>query len=274
MLRNAVEVQSVKMNDGFGLYSVTTPHGRIVDLPLRKREIERLAGAATAYERLQTEGMGIAVLIEGADIETGILAAEALAAGCALKVKKCDLFKLNMHDPTARFRIPETQHSVGALEYALFSLRGEPVLTLMIDYQGLFARAAGDDAKGAWGMSLILDFLRSQTGLFCLVTTPGKKKSRPAEFNLVIALSHPPEQLQLQRWERHLGQGSEAVITLVEGWPMYLAEIDVCARQAAICAIIDGRPGQPTITDVMAVIEARRLRKTTSLFGRVSKEVG
>lgn len=94
------------------------------------------------------------------------------------------------------------------------------------------------------------------------------------EFHQRVVLRFPSEEMQVERWERHLDPkegGSSRLARLVERDLMRLKDIDFIARQAATRDLLSGGNGTIDIGRVEEIIEmpARR-RRTTELFAGVA----
>ena len=116
-------------------------------------------------------------------------------------------------------------------------------------------------------------YLKSYKGLFCMVTVPPLQKI-PKEFNLHFNLEYPPEETQMQQWEKNLGKNKvsdDELVLLVENNPLHIAEIDYIAKQAIIQSAIKASSGGLTIKDIDNVIARYRPKPATPLlFGKLA----
>ena len=248
-LERAAELQNPTPADEGRLCRKYAPETTVAGLQLRTRDKDELQGTARAWRQLQSDGLGLNVLISASDVGTGVLAAEALARECGLEVRQFD-YALAQSLSEANWVVDHvTQRKVSPLNYAFSETMGASALTLFVDHLGDIAKYL--DRKGNKEKDFYLDDLegklRSNSGLFCMVTSSLKPQPLPVEFHLHFALEHPPEHVQIQRWEEFLkneGLREDELVALVERWPMHASEIDFMARQAAVLAVIRGGRGQ------------------------------
>ncbi len=89
--------------------------------------------------------------------------------------------------------------------------------------------------------------------------------------NFQVEIKHPPEELQIRQWEKHLKSGGASdaeIITLVEHNQMHLHEIEFTARQATIISYAKGRAGLLTLDEIQeAMARSGRKKKGKILFG-------
>jgi hypothetical protein len=272
-LERAAGLQAAVPDDEGGLCRQYGPAATIEGLPLRTRDKEELMGAARAWQQLKRDGLGLNVLVSASDVGTGVRAAEALARECGLKVRMYDYIDVWAPVETDFVADPLTQRKISPLTHAFSENLGADAMTLFVDHTGVL----GDMLTPEHGkkkdiyLAELEAKLREHAGLFCMVTTPFKAQPLPVEFHLHFALEHPPEEVQIRRWEERLGDSSlrdDELATLVERWPMHAGEIDFMARQAAVLAVIRGGSGRPGLAEVREVIgRYRRTAGTPVLFG-------
>ncbi len=249
------------------------PQGTIADLFLRNRERDGLQGAARAWKQLKGEGFGLTVLISTPFFGTGQLAAKALARECGLEVRSFIYARLQSSTEADRLIDPLTQRKLSPMEYAFSRTLGANAMTLLMDFSGDLGRFLEGESDGKKNFELddLKARLRTHTGLFCMVTHPLKPQPLPVEFNLHFKLEHPPEHVQIRRWEERLGNDGireDELVTLVERWPMHVEEIDFVARQASIQSVIKGGAGRAGLDEVREVIgRYRSTAKSPVLFG-------
>lgn len=272
-LQKAAELQASSLSEVTGLERSYIPTRTLAGLPLQRRQKLELGNAAQAFRRLKKEGLGLNILICCSDISTGVNAAEAMAAACELRVREFDCFKvMSMKNEDREFH-PLTHRLVSPFVYALSPRAGVSCLTLFVDHTGNTIRESDRNANS--GNSLFLTelscHLRTHSGFFCLVTKDLKSGYIPSVFHLRFDLEHPPEEDQIQRWERHLGKTNipvDLLISLVERYPMHLGEIDFIARRAHVHSIILERKNGPTMADLQEVISSYQPKPVApALFG-------
>jgi len=108
-------------------------------------------------------------------------------------------------------------------------------------------------------------------GIFCMVTDPALQEI-PVKFHLHFNLEYPPEEIQMQQWEKYLAKNEASdddLVSLVENNPMHVTEIDFIAKQAMIQSTIKSNSGGLTIKDIISVIARHRPKRSAPLlFGR------
>ena len=274
MLSNAASKQTVSISDADGICVVHEPHYSIDMLQLRSRQKDELRNTATAWKQLREENLGLNLLINTADIATGVQVAEALASECGMKVRTFDLEKVLAVSEDSRMLDPVTQRKVTPMQYAFSASTGDAAIVLFVDYEGVFDNILEGDEKNykATILSDLTMHLRSNRGLFCLVTKSMQKRKLPVEFNLQYQLDYPPESLQISSWEKSLEThtvSDDELVTLVEQFPMHIAEIEFIGRQASIKSIILGQGNKPTLTCIRDIINCYRQKTNVSLlFGQ------
>jgi len=272
-LERVVELQRPTPSGEDRICKRHAPMFSFADLQLRNRERDGLQGAARAWQKLKGDGLGLSVLISTSFIGTGWGAAEALAGECGLQVRRFNYSQLQSATEFDRLVDPLTQQKLTPMEYAFSGTLGANSMTLIMDYVGDLRRAFDKESNGETDYYLadLKDRLRSNTGLFCMVTWPFKQQSLPVEFDLHFVLEHPSEDSQIRRWEERLGKDGireDDLVALVERWPMHAEEIDFVARQASIQSVIKGKSGRPGLDEVREVIgRSRRAARSPVLFG-------
>jgi len=107
------------------------------------------------------------------------------------------------------------------------------------------------------------------------VTDPPRQKI-PAEFNLHFNMEYPPEETQMQQWEKYLAKNKvsdDELVSLVENNPMHATEIDFIAKQAIIQSTIKASSGGLTIKDISNVIAIYRTKHLAPVLFGISKGI-
>lgn len=279
MIDQAAKLQLRQMVDMSKLYQIYTPAGKISDLQINPEQKNELGNVAKAYQRLQEKKLGLNILITCTDYRTGINAVEALANECNLKIKKFDYEDLFQKEKTPEEILLDaiTQSNMTVIDFAFAENMGDASLLMFVDYYGSvkWIRSDGKEYRVDWDhRSLhykLLRHLRTYRGLFCMVTDPPRQEI-PAEFNLHFNMEYPPEETQMQQWEKHLAINKfsdDDLVSLVESNPLHISEIDYIARQAIIQSTIKTSSGGLTIKDISNVIARHRPKHSAPvLFGR------
>lgn len=273
LLDQAALLQSSPLADMSGLCRTYEPMVTLGEIPVRLRQKEQLGNIAKAYRHVKEEGLGLAILFSAGDIATGIHAVQALANACGLKVREFDFDRAVSLAEESKAIDPVTQKKVSPMRYAFADHAGDASLILFVDHNGEMERLLSDNPDTARNIILteLTGQLRAHRGLFCLVSRKLGKARLPAVFSLRFDLEYPPEEVQMRRWEDHLGHAAAVdadLVSLVEQHPMHVAEIDFIARQARIHAIIHGRSNRPTTADIVETIERHQgKRYQPVLFG-------
>lgn len=238
--------------------------------PVGRSQREQLRGLAKAWDWLKNEEMGFNLLFNCNDIATGIKAACGLAAEIGMTVHAFDITKVSSVAEDDKVMDMITQRRIYPMKAAFLNAASGRSLTLFIDYLGDVARLidSGYDKATNIMYSEMFHQLRQNKGLFCLVTKDLKTGNVPIEFHQMITLAYPPEELQMQNWETNLGisvLSDDALVGLVEKFPMHISEIEFISRQARVRAIMSGRT-VPEIDDVNHVITGYRGSKGTALL--------
>jgi len=277
MIKQAAELQLRQMVDMSKLYQFYTPAGKISDLKINLEQKNELSNVAKAYQRLQEKKLGLNILITCTDFQTGINAVEALANKCNLKIKKFDYEGLlKMHKPAEEILLDViTQRNMTVIDFAFAENLGEASLLMFVDWY-CAAKWIKDGKSDSTAEHKLMHYylcrhLRAYKGIFCMVTDPPRQKI-PAEFNLHFNMEYPPEETQMQQWEKYLAKNKvsdDELVSLVENNPMHATEIDFIAKQAIIQSTIKASSGGLTIKDISNVIAIYRTKSLTPLlFGR------
>jgi len=278
MIEQAAELQLRHMVDMSKLYQTYNPVCKISDLKTNHEQKIELGNVVKAYQRLQEKNLGLNILITCTDVQTGINAVEALAHECNLKIKIFDYMDLyNKKSRDDKVLNPITQNKMYPMNFAFAESTGDSSLLMFVDHTGVVnwisnIKKDEDEDKRILPHSDLLRHLRSYQGLFCMVTVVPLKGILPAEFNIHFHMEYPPEETQMQQWEKYLVKNKisdDELVSLVENNPMHVAEIDFIAKQAIIQATIKTSSGGLTIKDINSVIARYRPKRATPLlFGR------
>ena len=272
-LEKAANLQTVSMSDLNRICKTRKPANRIEDLPLSLKQRTELSNLATAWGWLSGQELGFNLLFNCSDIETGALAVSGLAAACGMTLRIFDFAQVSEVHDDSKVIDSITQRRVFPMVAAFSAAASDKALTLFIDFSGEVGKIAdSDDGKSMVSMYYeMLAQLRTQTGFFCLVTKDLKSNICPSEFHQIVSLSYPPEELQMSCWEKHLGKGTvsdDALVDMVERYPMHAEEITFIARQATVRSIMRNGSTTPDMKCVMEVVSGYR-RKVAApiLFG-------
>ena len=274
-LVHAADLQSVSMVDMGEFCRSYTPQRKINELPLGRHPLDELRNIARVYHLLQKEGLGLNVLISASHLETGIHAAEALAAECNMMVKSYNYHDVSSTDKESRVIDPITQKKITRMDYAFKPIPGDSSLTLFVDHERLIQwKQAEENNKISISSSRVSlqNHLRLHNGLFCMVVHQGQYNALPVEFHVHLKLEYPPEEMQMQQWENKLSSipvNDVDLVELVEHYPMHIEEIDFITKRALIQSIIEGQSPHPSLDTVKSVIARYRSRNEMPLlFGK------
>jgi len=250
------------------------PQTSMKDLPLRPSDRRKFEKLANVCVNLNNEIHGLRLLMGCSDIQTGVNIVDAVAKECNLKVREFDLSDLLLGtDNSDKKMDPITRQEITLLEYALRTGTGHRSLTLLVDHEALFekllleGKESGDKGLDLWGF---YRKLKGFEGLLFLVTTPTKMHSLPMAFSHYFEVQPPPEELQLQKWEEHLGNNKDTqdrLVDLVEQNPFHLNQISRIVQEAKTTALLKGT-NTITFDDVHEALKRFRNMKTVPvLFG-------
>jgi len=271
-LEHAATLQTATISDISRMCEKLSPIKTLDAAPLGRSQRDQLRGLAKAWDWLRNEEMGFNLLFNCNDITTGIKAACGLAAEIGLTVHAFDITKVSSLAEDDKILDMVTQRRIYPMTAAFLNAASGRSMTIFIDYLGDVSRLidSGYDKATNIMYSEMFHQLRKNKGLFCLVTKDIKTGNVPIEFHQLITLAYPPEELQMQHWEKNLGTGvlrDDALVDLVERFPMHISEIEFISQQARVRAIVSGKT-IPEINDVNHVITGYRGSKGTSvLFG-------
>lgn len=272
ILDEILEVQTMKAFERSGVCSTWDPSPDQAHFTLAEQNKEEIKRAARVYERLQKEGLGLSIVISAGDMETGRIAAALLASEVNLSVREFDYMKLLSRNKDDDVRSPITLEKVTTMRYA-FSLAEEGgYLTLVCDYDGAFDAALDKSVNGdSKDRSILLADLQSELryhkGLFIIVGKTVKNRL-PQEFNILITLKQPEQELQLTKWEAEVGQfvPSEDIAAIVSDYPLHLREIEYIARQAKMLSVLDSGDDQLRVKHIKMALEYHHGRRSMPLL--------
>ena len=271
-LEHAATLQTATISDVRRICEELKPVRSLELIPLGQSQREQLRGLAKAWQWLQQEKIGLNLLFDCTDIETGITAACGLAAEADMPVHAFDFNRVSSIAEENKILDMVTQRRIYPMTASFLHAASYRSMTMFIDYQGEVAHAIDESTEKLTNFMYgeMLSHLRRNKGLFCLVTKNIRTGNVPVEFHQKITLAYPPEELQMRQWEEHLGVGAisdDALVGLVERYPMHIAEIEFIARQVKVCAIMSGRT-VPLLEDATHVISSYRGSKGRAvLFG-------
>lgn len=281
LLEQAADYQTQQMMENNQFCKTYMPQKKIEHLPLAEKQRVELRNMAKAFQYSQKNGSGLNLLISGANIETGIQAAEALAAECGIKVKAFNYGDMDTLAKDNELKDLASHEKIKLVDYAFGQATQEVHLLLIVDRNGMI-HWSDTGTQNDMDVSLsvrtafatLLNHLIGYRGLCCLVMHECPQTSLPVEFHAHCKLEYPPEERQMHHWEKHLAQGTTNdgdIVDLVERHPMHIAEIDSIVHRSSIQSLIEGNPPQPSLSTVKAVIERYRGKdKMPLLFGRRS----
>ena len=278
-IEDAAGWQSASMFDLVSFGRTYLPQSSIKDLPLRSQDKKRFEQVADVCANLNGQIPGLRLLVGCSDIRTGISIVDAVARECSLKVREFQLSDLFLGtDNSDKIIDPMTRQEITLLEYALRPGTGHRALTLLVDHESWFEQllVEGREIEGK-GKDLLGFYkaLKDFKDFLFLVTTPVKMHSLPIEFNHYFEVHSPPEELQLRKWEEHLGNGEDIqsrLVDLVEHHPLHLSEISRIVREAKTTALLNGN--EPlTFENIYETLKRlKNMKAVPVLFGDVNRK--
>ena len=272
-LEKAADLQTASLSDLNRICTYSKPVTLIDELPLGLKQRDELNNIAKAWNWLSNQGLGLNLLFNCNDIDTGVLAISGIAAASGMMLRVFDYAQLSSYSSDDKIIDPVTQRKVLPIVAAFSAVASDRSLTLFVDYSGDITKRidADDDKLADYTFLDMLAQLRQQTGLFCLITKDLKSSNYPVEFHQVVNLSYPPDDLQISCWEEQLGKDiifKEALTRIVGQYPMHVKEIKFIARQATVKAIMkNGRP-EPDMQCILEAVSGYRKKVSTPiLFG-------
>jgi len=280
LLEQAADLQTKQMIESDKFCKTYAPAKIIDNLPLADKQRAELKNMAEAFQYAQKKGSGLNILFSGVFLETSIHAADALAAECGMKVKAFKYGDLDTLCKDNELKDNVTHEKIKLVDYAFSQKTEEAHLLLIVDYNGAInwtetgnQNDMENNLSVRNGVAAFLNKLREYRGLCCLVMHKCPETNIPLEFHAHFKLEYPPEEMQMQHWERNLSPNSpnndNDVVELVERYPMHIAEIDCILHRASIQSLIEGKPHIPSLQAVKSVIERYRGKNNIPLlFGK------
>ena len=281
MIKQAAELQLRQMVDMSKLYQIYAPGRKTSNLQINHEQKNELINAAKVYHELRKKNLGLNILVtcSGTGWNTGKEVVEALAHECNLKIKEFDYDDLCKKSNTEdKVLDPTTQNKISPMKYAFTENTGDSSLLVFVDYCSAVKWTIEEkEYRVDWERRLqhhrLLRHMRAYKGIFCMVTDPPLQEI-PVEFHLHFNLEYPPEETQMQQWEKYLAINKfsdDELVSLVEKNPMHVTEIDFIAKQAIIQSTIKHGSDMLTIKDIDNVITRYRPKHSAPLLFGTSK---
>ena len=279
LLEQAADYQTQQIMENRKFCTTYLPQQKIEHLPLAEKQRVELKNLVKAFQYSQKNESGLNLLISGSSIETGIRAADALAAECGMKVKAFRYADTDTFEKDNEMTDTGSHEKIKLVDYAFSQSTEEAHLLLIIDYNGVIKWSdAGQQKDMGINLSVrtaLVEFLNNLSGyrgLCCVVIHECPQTKIPLEFHAHFKLGYPPEEMQIQHWEKHLARDSfedNDLVELVERHPMHIAEIDCILHRSSIQSLIKGNSHKPSLETVKAVIERYRGKGSAPvLFGK------
>jgi len=268
LLEQAADLQTKQMVENDKFCKTYEPATTIDNLPLADKQKTELKNMAEAFKYAQKKGSGLNILFSDVFLETGVHAADAFAAECGLKVKVFKYSDLDASYKDNELKDSVTHEKVKLIDYAFNQTTEEAHLLLIVDYNGAINWSETGNKKDMetnlsvkTGVAAFLNKLREYRGLCCLVMHKCPAEHIPLEFHAHFKPEYPPEEMQIENWERNISSNStnnNDIIDLVERYPMHIAEIDCILHRATIQSLIEGKQNQPSLEIIKSVIARYR----------------
>ncbi|HQP25850.1 MAG TPA: ATP-binding protein [Smithellaceae bacterium] len=265
LLEEAADLQTRQMQHNNKFFRIYRPEKRIADLPLTAGQRQELQNLAQAFEYARETKTGLNLLLSTTHIETGIGAAEALAARCRLNIKAFKFSDMDNFTKENEMIDMASQEKTKLIDYAFCQTTEEAHLLMIVDDNNVIEwKDSGDEQDMDSRLSVrkvvavLLQKLREYRGLFCLILHECPQTVIPLEFHAHCKLDYPPEEMQIRQWEKHLAPGTfsaDELVRLVELHPLHIEEITSILRRASIQSIINGNPPQPALQTAQTAIE-------------------
>ncbi|HOH27969.1 MAG TPA: hypothetical protein PL032_13430, partial [Syntrophorhabdus sp.] len=119
-----------------------------------------------------------------------------------------------------------------------------------------------------WWLTMEMKFNKN---MFCMVTLPMKSHTIPVEFNLILELEYPSEDMQVLCWKRSLTEhklNDDELRIIIKQYPMHLSEITFIGRQVSLRSIVQSKADRPAWMNIKEVIsQYRKKQNVPLLFG-------
>jgi len=274
VLEQAAAKQVATLGDELQICGHSSPVATLDSLPLRPRQRVEIKNLSAVWNNLKERKTGLALIISASDVISGTKVAEALAKECGLKLRTFDYEIVVSTSETNKMIDPITQRKILPLDYAFAPTAIEAAMTVFIDHEGIMENmlAQTKEKMGDLLMRDLLIRLRKQSGFFCIVTKEVGNHKLPPEFNLLVRLEHPGEEVQMRHWEQVMGGLStdeeHEMLRLVETFPLHINEIDFVARQSGIISTIRRMDSRPTVREIREVVsDIKGTSRMPLLFG-------
>jgi hypothetical protein len=239
-------------------------------LAIRAQEKVELRNIVAAYPGLRERGLGLNLVVNSPARSVGLDAAVALSESMGLRMVTFPLQQVIFSDRTFGWAATN-QRIATSREYVFAEGIGRHSLVALIDFDLAFPRILNDYSKSPiHELDTFLDGLRETEGAVLVITRGVREEQVPREFHRAVTLRFPSEEMQVERWERHLAakeKGSSRLSGFVERHPMRLKDIDFIARQATVRDILSGGSGSVSIDQVEGIMDMPSKRgRTTDIF--------
>ncbi|MFC1580076.1 ATP-binding protein [Thermodesulfobacteriota bacterium] len=275
-IEKAAEYQAQSM---FGLTKfekVYRPNKSFSQLPIRNADKQKLQRISSAGKMIAEKDVGMKIVIGCSDINTGVDCVNAVANECGLEVSSyylADLFSAkNTSDDLFD---PFTQQKMTPLDWAFRQSPGRRSLKLLIDNMSIFKlhlKAMREGRPFQEYFVSFLDKIKFFNEMLYIVTPPVREIIQMGVFHHYMEIGFPPEEAQIQRWEKYLGsnQGIEnRIVKIVEQYPLYMNEIDTIAQRAKLMSMIDNNQEVVDIDEICHLAKKFRARTHVPLlFGK------
>lgn len=245
-------------------------------LAIRAEERTELRNIAAAYPGLRERGLGLNLVVNSPARSVGLDAAAALSEAMGLRLVTFPLQQVIFSERSLGWA-GNDQRITTPRQYMFAEGIGRHALVAVVDFDLVFPRILDDHSKSLiCEMDTFLEALRETEGAVLVLTRGVREEQIPREFHRSVTLRFPSEEMQVERWERHLEpkeKGSSRLAGFVERHPMRLKDIDFIARQATVRDILSGGNGMVGIDQVEGIVDMPSKRgRTTNIFaGRIDK---
>jgi len=241
-LERAAQVQTRHLFQTSKFEEVVQPTVGLNQLPVGPSDRRALANLVECVRGRTRQETGACIVLTSPCLATAVKAVEAVAGACSVQVRKFCLEDVLAGKVEDTCIDPVTQERIyDPLELVFRAASGQRSLTLIVDETGM-AFETREPAQGKTpSSSRLLKRLGSCNQVCFLVCREFKAAAMPREVDLVVHLAYPPEEAQITRWESVLNGAAcdeNALIGIVERYPMHLAQIDQCAERARMLSTL------------------------------------
>ena len=267
-LEKAAEYQAENLLVKPGCGKTYKPSKKAGDLPLGSKDRGAVQNLAKCTGTLVKKGSGARIVLTADDIQTGIDVVDSIGASCGLYVRRVDVEELSRgtgeRDRENLFRsekfLPLDFMTMGP---------GPRFIICLVDRNGHIEDIFTKHASGEDESQELLSSLRSSEEVIYIVTRPFKSQFLPQEITLFMNISPPPEEIQLNRWQKVLNgcvYDEKDLVDLVERYPMHIREIDSLAHKARLSSLLHTGDESQAFQQIERVIRQHR-SSTPVLFG-------